>query len=135
MSGESAPSGASVRAVVAPRIWTGSARVGDAEIHLETGRIARQADGAVLVREGDTTLLVTAVAAAAPRAGIDFFPLTVKYRERFSAAGRFPGCARVICRRCAHRTCIWTPRNWSTWISMRRRSGNWRAAPNTSKAG
>jgi len=71
--------------------WTGSARVGEWEISLETGRIARQADGAVLIRQGDTVVLVTVVAAASAREGIDFFPLTVEYRERFSSAGRFPG--------------------------------------------
>ncbi|MFB3908210.1 MAG: polyribonucleotide nucleotidyltransferase [Candidatus Eisenbacteria bacterium] len=59
--------------------------------HLEWGRIARQADGAVMVREGETVVLVSAVADAEPRQGVDFFPLTVEYRERFSAVGRFPG--------------------------------------------
>jgi len=72
-------------------LWRGSARVAGAEIAFETGRIARQADGAVLIRQRDTVLLVTAVAAAEPRTGVDFFPLTVEYRERLSAAGRFPG--------------------------------------------
>ena len=60
-------------------------------VHLETGRIARQADGAVVLRHGETVLLATAVAAAAPRPGADFFPLTVEYRERLAAAGRIPG--------------------------------------------
>jgi polyribonucleotide nucleotidyltransferase len=71
--------------------WSGSVRVGETEITIETGAIARQADGAVLVRQGDTVILVTATAVPQPREGIDFFPLTVEYRERFSAAGRFPG--------------------------------------------
>ncbi len=72
-------------------MFQGTAKTGDREITLETGRIARQADGAVLVRHGDTVVLVTAVAAPEPKAGTDFFPLTVEYRERLSAAGRFPG--------------------------------------------
>lgn len=72
-------------------VWTRSIRLGDHGITIETGRIARQANGAVLIRQGDTTILVTAVAADRPRPGADFFPLTVEYRERFSAAGKFPG--------------------------------------------
>ena len=71
--------------------WSDSVRVGNQEIHFESGRIARQADGSILIRQGDTVLLVTAVAASSPRPGFDFFPLTVEYRERFSAAGKFPG--------------------------------------------
>jgi polyribonucleotide nucleotidyltransferase len=58
---------------------------------LETGRIARQADGAVLVTYGETTVLCTAVAQKTPRAGIDFFPLTVNYQEKTFAAGKIPG--------------------------------------------
>ena len=58
---------------------------------LETGRVARQADGAVLVTYGETTVLCTAVAQRTPRAGIDFFPLTVNYQEKTYAAGKFPG--------------------------------------------
>ncbi len=73
------------------RPWSGSVRVGETEIGIETGRIARQADAAVLIRQGDTVLLATATAAPRPREGFDFFPLTVEYRERLSAAGRFPG--------------------------------------------
>ena len=61
------------------------------EIHLETGRIARQANGAVLAREGDTVVLVTAVHEKPQRTGLDFFPMTVEYRERTAAAGRVPG--------------------------------------------
>jgi len=60
------------------------------EIVLETGRMARQADGACVVRCGDTAVLVTAVGEAAPRPGMDFFPLTVEYRESYAAAGRIP---------------------------------------------
>jgi polyribonucleotide nucleotidyltransferase len=58
---------------------------------LETGRLARQADGAVLVTYGDTTVLCTVVARKEPRAGIDFFPLTVNYQEKAYAAGKIPG--------------------------------------------
>jgi polyribonucleotide nucleotidyltransferase len=60
-------------------------------LSLEAGRVARQADGAVLVRYGDTVVLVTGVASKQPRQGIDFFPLTVDYQERAYAAGKIPG--------------------------------------------
>ncbi len=60
-------------------------------LSIEAGRVARQADGAVLVRYGDTVVLVTAVASKQPRQGIDFFPLTVDYQERAYAAGKIPG--------------------------------------------
>ena len=60
-------------------------------VSLETGRLAKQAGGAVVVRCGDTQVLVTATSAAEPREGIDFFPLTVDYREYTYSAGRFPG--------------------------------------------
>ncbi|UHD46804.1 polyribonucleotide nucleotidyltransferase [Aureimonas altamirensis] len=58
---------------------------------LETGKIARQADGAVLATYGETTVLATVVSAKAPKAGFDFFPLTVNYQEKAFAAGRIPG--------------------------------------------
>jgi len=58
---------------------------------LETGRIARQADAAVMASLGDTAVLCTAVAEKSPRAGLDFFPLTVNYQEKTYAAGRIPG--------------------------------------------
>ena len=64
---------------------------GGRTLSLETGRIARQADGAVLARYGDTVVLATVTAAKSVREGQDFFPLTVHYREKFSAAGRIPG--------------------------------------------
>ena len=60
-------------------------------IELETGRIARQANGAVLIRQGRTVLLVTATAAAEAREGADFFPLTAEYREQTAAVGKIPG--------------------------------------------
>ncbi len=65
--------------------------LGERTIELETGRLAKQAGGAVIVRCGDTVVLVTATAADKPREGIDFFPLTVDYREYTYAAGRIPG--------------------------------------------
>jgi polyribonucleotide nucleotidyltransferase len=60
-------------------------------LSIETGRVARAADGAAWVRYGDTVVLVTAVASKQPREGIDFFPLTVDYQERAYAAGKIPG--------------------------------------------
>ncbi len=64
---------------------------GGRKLVLESGRMARQADGAVLVTYGETAVLCTAVAAKSPRAGIDFFPLTVHYQEKTFAAGKIPG--------------------------------------------
>ena len=64
---------------------------GGRKLVLETGRIARQADGAVLASYGDTVVLCTAVANKAPKPGIDFFPLTVNYQEKTFAAGKIPG--------------------------------------------
>src|SRR3974390_741652 len=64
---------------------------GGRKLPLETGRIARQADGAVLATYGETTVLATVVAAKQPREGVDFLPLTVDYQEKFYAAGRIPG--------------------------------------------
>ncbi len=72
-------------------VLSDSIEIGGKRITLETGRIARQADGAVLIRLGDTMVLVTAVAEKEPREGIDFLPLTVDYRENNYAAGRIPG--------------------------------------------
>jgi polyribonucleotide nucleotidyltransferase len=68
-----------------------SIQVGSQEIHVETGRVAKQADGAVTVRLGETIVIVAAVASASPRPNIDFFPLMVDYREKAAAVGRFPG--------------------------------------------
>ncbi len=70
---------------------TTQVEVGGRTLTLETGKIAKQANGAVLVRSGDSAVLVTAVAAQEGREGIDFFPLTVDYREYTYAAGRIPG--------------------------------------------
>src|ERR1041384_7710146 len=66
-------------------------RVGSRSISIETGKLAKQADGSVIVRSGDTMVLVTACHAASPREGIDFLPLTVDYREYTYASGRIPG--------------------------------------------
>ncbi len=60
-------------------------------ISIETGKLAKQADGAVVVKSGDTMLLATVVSAQEANEGVDFMPLSVDYREKFSAAGRFPG--------------------------------------------
>ncbi len=65
--------------------------VEECNIVLETGKLAKQAGGSVVVRSGDTIVLVTAVAAQKGREGIDFFPLTVDYREKTYAAGKIPG--------------------------------------------
>jgi polyribonucleotide nucleotidyltransferase len=64
---------------------------GGRKLVLETGRIARQADGAVFASYGETTVLATVVAAKKPKEGIDFLPLTCNYQEKFFAAGRIPG--------------------------------------------
>ncbi len=64
---------------------------GGRKLTIETGRMARQADGAALVTYGDTTVLATVVSEKQPKAGFDFFPLTVNYQERTYAAGKIPG--------------------------------------------
>src|ERR1700757_4219416 len=67
------------------------APVGDKQITIETGKIAKQADGAVTVQLGETIVIVAAVGAAKAKQGQEFFPLTVDYREKAAAAGKFPG--------------------------------------------
>jgi polyribonucleotide nucleotidyltransferase len=64
---------------------------GGRKLTLETGRLARQADGAVFASYGDTTVIATVVAAKQPKEGIDFLPLTCNYQEKYFAAGRIPG--------------------------------------------
>src|SRR3954462_12029285 len=64
---------------------------GGRKLVLETGRVARQADGAIMATYGETTVLCTAVGARVPKPGIDFFPLTVNYQEKTFAAGKIPG--------------------------------------------
>jgi len=68
-----------------------TAQVGAGKIIIETGKLAKQADGAVTVQLGETIVIVAAVAATKPKEGQDFFPLTVDYREKAAAAGKFPG--------------------------------------------
>src|ERR1700748_1154577 len=68
-----------------------TAQVGDKQITIETGKLARQADGAVTIQLGETIVFVAAVAASKAKPGQDFFPLTVDYREKAAAAGKFPG--------------------------------------------
>jgi polyribonucleotide nucleotidyltransferase len=68
-----------------------SIKFGDHDLIVETGKVAKQADGSVVIRYGDTMLLVAAVSAKTAREGLDFFPLTVEYRENTFAAGRIPG--------------------------------------------
>src|ERR1043166_6929471 len=68
-----------------------TAKIGGNEISIETGKIARLADGAVTVTCGDTTVLVCAVSATIIKEGQDYFPLTVDYREKAAAVGKFPG--------------------------------------------
>src|SRR5712671_4887498 len=68
-----------------------SIKLGTQDLVVEVGHVAKQADGSVVIRYGDTMLLVAAVSALTTREGIDFFPLTVEYRESNYAAGRIPG--------------------------------------------
>ena len=75
-----------------PQLFVEKIDLGDGRsITIETGRLAKQADGAVVVRMGDTMILATAVSARSANPNVDFLPLTVDYREKFAAAGRFPG--------------------------------------------
>ena len=66
-------------------------QLGAGSLEIETGKFAKLADGAVTVRIGDTIVIVTAVSATKVKDGQDFFPLSVEYKEKASAAGRFPG--------------------------------------------
>ncbi len=68
-----------------------SIKVGNNDLIVETGKVAKQADGSVVIRYGDTMLLVAAVSGRTAKEGLDFFPLTVEYRENTFAAGRIPG--------------------------------------------
>lgn len=68
-----------------------SITTGGKEISIETGKLAKQSDGAVVLRMGDTMILATVVAAKDVREGVDFLPLTVDYKEKFAADGRIPG--------------------------------------------
>src|SRR6201996_5382458 len=68
-----------------------TAHVGAQPITIETGKLAKLADGAVTVRSGETIVFVSAVSATTIKDGQDFFPLTVDYREKAAAVGKFPG--------------------------------------------
>src|SRR4051812_10773746 len=70
---------------------TREVRIGQQTLRFETGKLAKQAHGSVIVQYGDSVVLVTACRAASPREGIDFLPLTVDYREYTYASGRIPG--------------------------------------------
>ncbi len=80
-----------MNSTIAPSEAGVSVTVGDAEITFETGKLAKQADGSVVVRSGDTMILATAQGRTEPREGADFFPLTVDVEERMYAAGKIPG--------------------------------------------
>jgi polyribonucleotide nucleotidyltransferase len=77
--------------MVASERYAVTRTVGGREVRLETGHLAKQADGAVIVRSGDTMVLATAHGRSEPREGADFFPLTVDVEERMYAAGKIPG--------------------------------------------
>jgi polyribonucleotide nucleotidyltransferase len=68
-----------------------SIKLGGKSLDVEYGKVAKQADGSVVIRYGDTMVLVTAVSARTPKEGLNFFPLTVEYRENSYSAGRIPG--------------------------------------------
>ena len=72
-------------------VITKKVKIGDREVTIETGKIAKQAHGSVTVRCGETIVLVTAVSAKERKEGLDFFPLTVDYLEKLASAGRIPG--------------------------------------------
>src|SRR5881227_2277285 len=72
-------------------VVTKNVHVAGRRISIETGRVAEQANGAVIIRQGDTVVLSTAVMSKEPREGIDFFPLTCDYEEKLYAAGKIPG--------------------------------------------
>src|SRR5437899_3733880 len=72
-------------------VVTKNVEIAGRRISLETGRVAEQANGAVIIRQGDTVVLSTAVMSKEPREGIDFFPLTCDYEEKLYAAGKIPG--------------------------------------------
>src|SRR5256885_17035442 len=82
-----------------------TAKVGNQTITIETGALAKQADGSVVLRAADSVVLVTAVSAKEEKEGLDFFPLTGDYQERLSAAGRIP---RSFFRRQGPLTERWT---------------------------
>ncbi|MBC7076527.1 MAG: polyribonucleotide nucleotidyltransferase, partial [Syntrophomonadaceae bacterium] len=72
-------------------MYTYRTEVGGRPLSVEIGKVAKQASGAVVIRYGETVVLVTATASREPREGIDFFPLTVDFEERQYAVGKIPG--------------------------------------------
>ncbi|MEI8342334.1 MAG: polyribonucleotide nucleotidyltransferase, partial [Verrucomicrobiota bacterium] len=68
-----------------------TSQIGSSDITIETGKLAKLADGAVTVRSGETIVMVSAVSATTLKEGQDWFPLTVDYREKAAAVGKFPG--------------------------------------------
>jgi len=68
-----------------------TSRIGSSDITLETGKLAKLADGSVTVRSGETIILVTAVSATTLKEGQEWFPLSVDYHEKAAAVGKFPG--------------------------------------------
>src|ERR1700724_2210333 len=72
-------------------IVTKNVEVAGRRLSIETGRVAEQANGAVIVRQGDSVVLSTAVMSKEPREGVDFFPLTCDYEEKLYAVGKIPG--------------------------------------------
>src|SRR5262249_15133449 len=84
-------SGGNDMSMTAERVTSVSLTVGGQEIVFETGKLAKQADGALLVRSGETMVLATAQGRMESREGADFFPLTVDVEERMYAAGKIPG--------------------------------------------
>lgn len=77
--------------ILFPNMQTKTFKLGDKEVHLETGRLAKAASGSVLVRCDDTVIMVTATGSEKPRPGIDFFPLLVDFEEKMYSVGRLPG--------------------------------------------
>src|SRR5882757_1727065 len=77
--------------IATERLSRVSVQIGEQEITFESGRMAKQADGAVVVRSGETMVLATAVGRTEAREGVDFFPLTVDIEEKMYAAGKIPG--------------------------------------------
>lgn len=76
---------------MSPKGITQTVEIGGKEISIETGKLAKQAHGSVVVKQGDTMLLCTVVSDHEAKEGVDFLPLTVDYREKFSSIGKFPG--------------------------------------------
>ena len=70
---------------------TKEVEIGGKKLSIETGRYAKQSNGAVMVSYGDTMVLVTAVASKKANTTLDYFPMSVEYKERYFAAGKFPG--------------------------------------------